>query len=72
MIRILRLIIEANRSRQKLPLIMELDTELDVLRLYLRLAWDLRFLDFKKYENWAKAVSEVGRMVGGWAKSQQR
>jgi hypothetical protein len=51
---------------------MELDTELDVLRLYLRLAWDLRFLDFKKYENWAKAVSEVGRMVGGWAKSQQR
>ncbi|NPV72090.1 MAG: diversity-generating retroelement protein Avd [Firmicutes bacterium] len=69
MVQILRLIIVANRRRQKLPVLHELDVALDLLRLYMRLAKDLGFLPFRQYEHWAKQVNEVGRMVGGWIRA---
>lgn len=69
MVQILRLIIVANRSRQKGPALHELDIALDLLRLYMRLGKDLGFLPFRQYEHWAKQVNEIGRMVGGWMKA---
>lgn len=69
MVDILRLIVVAQRRRQKGPVLQELDTQLDILRLYLRLSKDLGFLPFKKYELWSKQVNEIGRMLGGWMRA---
>jgi hypothetical protein len=44
--------------------------ELEKLRFGIRLAKDLRHIDFGRYEYAARSIDEVGRLVGGWMKSQ--
>jgi hypothetical protein len=44
---------------------------LDYLRILTRLCKDLNFFNNKEYEFQAKAVDEIGRMVGGWARAQK-
>ena len=52
MYKILRLIIQANKQRNKRQLQIEIDTELDVLRTFIRLAADKQtaYLPLRKYE----------------------
>ena len=69
MLGLLRLIVVCNKRDHKKTTLQELDAELDLLRCQVRLAKDLGYLDFKKYETWAKHNDEIGRMVGGWIKS---
>jgi four helix bundle protein len=69
MLAILRLIIVANRRYFKKTTMQELDAELDILRSQIRIAMELQFLPFQKYEVWSRHVDEIGRMVGGWMKS---
>ncbi|WP_269497167.1 diversity-generating retroelement protein Avd [Castellaniella sp. S9] len=66
---ILRLIVICNRRYHKKTTLQDLDAELDLLRAQVRLAKEMGYLDFKKYEHWAKLNDEIGRMVGGWVKS---
>ncbi len=75
MFQILRLILVANRRRDKRAVLMELDVELELLRLYVRLAHDVvgyTAFPTKSYEHWSKMLSEIGKMLGGWMKSQYK
>lgn len=69
--RMLRLIIACNKRYHKKTTLTELDTELDVLRSQVRMAFSLKYIDQKRYETWARMNDELGRMLGGWIKSQQ-
>ena len=69
MYKIIRLIIQANKTKNKLPILYEIDTELDMLRMMIRLSMKLEFMPFKKYEVIINYLSEVGKMLGGWIKS---
>jgi four helix bundle protein len=69
MLALLRLIVVCNKRYHKKTTLQELDAELDLLRCQVRLAKSLGYLDFKKYETWAKHNDEIGRMLGGWIKS---
>ncbi len=71
MYKILRLIIQANKQRNKRQLQIEIDTELDVLRTFIRLAADKQtaYLPLRKYEIWSKQLNEIGKMLGGWMKA---
>lgn len=69
MIALLRLIVTANKRYYKKTTLQDLDVELDLLRMYIRLGKDLGFLDLKKYEKLALMLNEIGRLVGGWMKS---
>jgi four helix bundle protein len=71
MAELLRLIIRANKKYHKKTTLQDIDIELHTLKTYVRLSKDLGFLPFKQYENWAKKLDEIGRMLGGWIKSQQ-
>lgn len=66
---LLRLIVLCNKRYYKKTTLQDLDVELDLLRAQVRLAKALGYLDFKKYEHWAKLNDEIGRMLGGWLKS---
>jgi hypothetical protein len=66
---LLRLIVLCNKRYYKKTTLQDLDVELDLLRAQVRLAKGLGYLDFKKYEHWAKLNDEIGRMLGGWLKS---
>jgi hypothetical protein len=66
---LLRLVIICNHRYHKKTTMQDLDATLDLLRSQIRLAKDLEFLPFKKYEVWSRLLDEVGRMIGGWYKS---
>jgi len=67
---IAKLIVQANKQRGKLPTLAEIDIELEKLRLLIRLAKDLRLLAMKQYGLIAERIDEIGRLLGGWIKSQ--
>lgn len=43
-------------------------SRVDLLKLLLQLAWEIRALDTKKYIALSEPLEEVGRMLGGWKK----
>nr|WP_272888927.1 diversity-generating retroelement protein Avd [Stutzerimonas stutzeri] len=69
--KLLRMIIICNKRYHKKTTLTDLDAELDVLRSQVRTAFSLQYIDLKKYEHWARMNDELGRMIGGWMKSQQ-
>lgn len=46
--------------------------ELEMVRLLTRMSHELGFLPHKSQEYAAREMIEIGRMVGGWLKQQQR
>jgi len=69
MYRLLNLVITTNKRYYKKTTMQELDVELDFLRSLVRIAMQLKFLPFRKYEIWAGMLDEIGKMIGGWFKS---
>jgi four helix bundle protein len=63
-------IIEAQKKYHKKTTLQSLDIEVMKLRAYIRLSHNLKFLPMKKYEVWSGMVVEIGKMLGGWIKSQ--
>ncbi len=41
----------------------------DLLKFFLKMAWELQSLDNKKYIRLSEKLDEIGRMLGGWLKS---
>ncbi len=65
-----RLIIHANKSKNKLTKLFELDIELEILKNLIRLSKDLGFMPCKKYEILSAKLVEIGKMLGGWIKKE--
>lgn len=55
----------------KLPILEHASVQLNLLRVFLRLAKDVKALDMKKYIIIEAHLDEIGRMLGGWIKSQK-
>jgi hypothetical protein len=65
---LLRYVVVCNKRYYKKTTLQDLDAELDLLRSQVRLAKNLGYIDFRKYENWARLNDEIGRLIGGWIK----
>lgn len=72
LMRMLEFVIRANKSRNKFPLLMDLDTELEVFRSLVRLSFRLKFISTKQYETLSRRVDEFGRLLGGWIKQNKK
>jgi len=68
---LLELVLEAGNvtSDDKKNLLNKASTKTDVLKLLIRLTYDLKAIDQKKYLKLEEQLQEVGRMIGGWIKS---
>ncbi len=64
-------LVEASYRRDRQTLLAQVNMKLEKLRILLRLATDLQCLDMRRYEFAARALDEIGRMVGGWIKAQR-
>jgi len=64
-----RLVIQANKSRNKRPILYDIDVKIEELKFLLRLAHYRKYLAHKSYEHSSKLVVEIGRLLGGWIKS---
>lgn len=63
-------LIAATYSRKPLPQLFDANLQLEKLRIQMRLAYDLRSVDMRRYEFAVRSIDEIGRMVGGWIKVQ--
>ncbi len=62
-------LIAATYSEKSAHHLYAANLHLEKLRMLMRLSLDLEFLDLRRYEFAARALDEVGRMVGGWIKA---
>ena len=65
-------IIVANNELDKEEALKKTSVELEKLRIFMRLAKDLKFVSFKQYEYVSGLINEIGKMLGGWIKSSQK
>jgi hypothetical protein len=68
---ILDLLIEANYSQDKVPILRAVNLKLEKGRYLIRIAKELRLININGYEFSARSVNEIGRMVGGWIKARE-
>ena len=66
---VLEALIEATYTRDRRSHLARANLGLEKLRFFFRLAHDQHHLDARRYEHAARAIDEVGRLVGGWAKA---
>lgn len=70
--RIIELIIVTNKSSRKLEGWHKVDTELEILRFYIRLSYKKgsSYLSFHGYETAEKKINEIGKILGGLIKKR--
>lgn len=54
---------------EKLQTVQRLSTKVDALKFFLKLLWEMKALDNKKYTAISRPLAEIGKMVGGWLNS---
>lgn len=67
---VLDALIEATYTRNRGAHLARANLGLERLRFHFRIAADLRHLNARRYEHAVRTIDEIGRLVGGWAKSQ--
>jgi len=69
---LLLVLVEASFSVEKGALLDTANRKANGLRYLLRLSKDLKLLTLDSYGFAALRLEEIGRMIGGWQKSQRR
>src|ERR1700732_5112715 len=67
---LLELLIRAKYTRQRQELLEQANLVLEILRFQMRLAKDLQCLKVESYGFAARAIDEIGKLVGGRLKSR--
>ena len=63
---VLEALIEATYTRQRDRLLARANLGIEKLQFLFRLAWDLQYLDARRYEFAARSLDETGRKIGAW------
>lgn len=66
---ILELISKASYSREKIAYLENASLKLDFLKILIKITYETKTIDQKKYLQMEKELQEMGRMLGGWIKS---
>src|SRR5271168_2257342 len=66
---LLEILIRAKYTRNRQDLLEQANLTLEILRFQVRLAKDLQCLKVESYGFAAKAIDEIGKLVGGWLKN---
>ncbi|MDD5116378.1 MAG: diversity-generating retroelement protein Avd [Candidatus Omnitrophica bacterium] len=69
LLQVLSYIITANEEIDKNPPLKSASIELEKLRIFIRLSFDLHLINIKKYAFACQKIDEIGRMLGGWIKA---
>lgn len=67
----LELLLAASSAQrgEKQIFIKQANIKFDALKIFIRIANDIKIIDTKKYLVLQKYLQEIGRMLGGWQKS---
>lgn len=69
---VLEYAIAANKKYAKTTTLEKMDVELAVLKVYVRLAFDLKYFKGENhYMEMSRRLDKVGKMLGGWIKAEK-
>lgn len=57
-------------GKDKRKTLMKLSNKIDFLKYLIRFTWEMKCINVKKYSILIKIIVEIGKMTGGWIKSQ--
>lgn len=60
-------VVPQNRSDH----LVKIAVKVDKIRVFIRLCYDTKIINQKKYLSLQSMIDEIGRMLGGWIKSQK-
>ena len=66
---LLETLMKAKYTRNRLALFQQANLVLDIVRYQMRLEHDLQWLRSSSYTCAARAMHEIGSMIGGWLNS---
>ena len=69
---LLETLLQAKYKSDRASLLEAANLKLEILQFQFRLAKDLQCLRFQSYEFASRAVDEIGRLTGGWARRGAR
>lgn len=65
-------LIRAKYSKQKLNYLIEINTQLEIIRYQTRLLYDFQVINTDRYEYISKQLQGIGMELGGWIKQQKQ
>lgn len=71
----LKLLIYAIKSygkQAKLKYLNELDINLTLLKIHVRLSYKYKYITLQNYQSWSKLITDICNMLGGWINSCQK
>ncbi|MDE5639853.1 MAG: four helix bundle protein [Odoribacter sp.] len=71
-VELIKLIYQANSTRDKLEIIRQARERIETIRLYLRLMKDLRQINIPKFVSINEKIENVSKQLAGWQKSLGR
>jgi hypothetical protein len=69
---VLEALIEATYTRERRVHLARANLGLEKLRHFIRLAVELKHLDPRRYEHAVRSLDDIGRLVGAWAKANEK
>lgn len=64
--------IKSYNKKDKLKYLNELDVNLNLLKVQIRLSYKYKYITVKNYESWSFLITDVCNMLGGWIVSCQK
>lgn len=64
--------IKSFNKYDKLKYLRDLDMNLILLKIHIRLSYKYQYITPKNYESWSKIVADICNMLGGWIISCQK
>lgn len=59
---------EYNKSK-RIIILNELDTDLKMLKVLIRISYKSKYISSKNYSSWSKKIFNIGNLLGAWIKS---
>ncbi|MCX4303587.1 MAG: diversity-generating retroelement protein Avd [Clostridia bacterium] len=71
-LRLLMYAIKAYPPNNKVKYLEELDTNLCLLKVHIRLAHRYKYISTQNYNSWCNIITDICNMLGGWLNSCQK
>jgi hypothetical protein len=68
---VLESLVEATYTRQRAAFLRNANLGIEKLSFFMRLAFDLKHLDQRRYEHAARSLDDIGKLIGGWEKAHR-
>ena len=71
-LRLLIYAIKAFHKQDKLKYLNELDTNLHIMKVHIRLSYKYKYISMQNYQTWSNLITNICNMLGGWINSCQK